>query len=174
MCSVANCVPLLIQQNDGSGAFSRSWAEFKVGFNDLRGNYWLGNDLLSQLTASGRFHLRFDVQSLNTSIWYYAEYTRFVVQSEAENYRMQVGGYSGNVGYDAFGSVYHNNMMFTTHDRDNDRWSGNCAVGSGGGFWYGSCRHCGVNGAHESLHRFNWGRLPGGGRLRLFRMWLQC
>jgi len=46
---------VLIQQNaDGSNFFNRSWVEFKVGFGDESGNYWLGNDLLSQLTLTGR------------------------------------------------------------------------------------------------------------------------
>jgi len=69
ICSVANCIPLLIQQNiNGSNFFNRSWAEFKVGFNDSRGNYWLGNELLHQLTYSGgRYKLRFDLQAHNGS-----------------------------------------------------------------------------------------------------------
>jgi len=63
----------MIQQNlDRSNVFNRSWAEYKIGFNDSRGNYWLGNDLLSQLTLTGRYKLRFDVQSRNNSNWYYA------------------------------------------------------------------------------------------------------
>jgi len=172
-----NCVPLLIQQNrNGSYFFNRSWAEFKVGFNDTKGNYWLGNDLLSQLTLSGRYKLRFDLQSRkNTSNWYNAEYSTFIVLTEAYNYRLQVAGYSGNAGLDSLGSRYHNGHMFTTYDRENDRWSGgNCAVGSGGGFWYGSCRWCGVNGARNSRHGFQWGGLPGGGGLQSSRMWLQC
>lgn len=64
----ANCIPLLIQQNiNGTNFFNRSWAEFKVGFNDTRGNYWLGNELLSQLTQSDRYKLRFDLQAVNGS-----------------------------------------------------------------------------------------------------------
>jgi len=42
---------------DGSDFLNRSWAEFKVGFKDKRGNYWLGNDLLSQLTQQGNYQL---------------------------------------------------------------------------------------------------------------------
>ena len=57
--SADNCVPLLIQQNvDGSNFFNRSWDDFKDGFNDSSGNYWFGNDLLSQLTLNGRYKLR--------------------------------------------------------------------------------------------------------------------
>jgi len=116
---------LLLQQNvNGSNFFNRSWAEFKVGFNDSSGNYWLGNELLSQLTANNSYMLKFDLQShSNTSNLYHAEYSTFRVLTEADNYRLQVSGYSGNAGYDAFGSSQHNGMMFSTYDRDNDLWS---------------------------------------------------
>ena len=172
-CSVANCVPLLIQQNvNGSDFFNRSWAEFKVGFNDSRGNYWLGNDLLSQLTLTGRYKLRFDLQSrINTRNWYWAEYSTFRVLTEAANYTLQVAGYSGNAGDDALS--YHNGMMFTTYDRDNDQWIYNCAVRHGGGFWYKVCARCAVNSA-LSRGYFFWYVLPGGSHLQSSRMWLQC
>jgi len=163
---------LLIQQNiNGSNFFNRSWAEFKVGFNDSLGNYWLGNELLSQLTANNRYKLKFDLQSRNTSNWYYAEYSTFRVLTEADNYRLQVDGYSGNAGYDAFGSSYHNGMMFSTYDRDNDLHSSrHCAAYHGGGFWYYACSYCDVNGARL----FYWNGLPGGRDLQSSRMWLQC
>ena len=168
---------MLIQQNlDGFAFFNRSWAEFKVGFNDSRGNYWLGNELLSQLTVSRHgYKLKFDLQSRsNTSNWYSAEYSSFTVLSEADNYRLLVDGYSGNAG-DAFRSG-HDNMMFTTYDRDNDRLSSdNCAASRGGGFWYMACDSAQINlprvGGSES---FSWDRLPGGSALQTSRMWLQC
>ena len=61
-----------------------------MGFGDPSGNYWLGNDLLSQLTANYRYKLRFDLQQRDTGNWYYAEYSTFIVQSEADNYTLQV------------------------------------------------------------------------------------
>ena len=163
----------MIQQNaDGSNFFNRSWLEFKVGFNDSQGNYWLGNELLSQLTVNGRYKLKFDLQSRHSSKWYYAEYSSFRVLSETDNFRLLVAGYSGNADYDAFS--LHNGMMFSTYDRDNDLWSSvNCAVWNGGGFWYRSCGDCGVNAAH-STGSFNWYDLPGGWGLQSSRMWLQC
>ena len=100
-------IPLLVQQNiDGSTPFfNRSWDEFKVGFNDSRGNYWLGNELLHQLTSStGRYKLRFDLQARANLSLYYAEYSTFRVESEQTNYTLRVGGYSGNAN-DAFS--YH-------------------------------------------------------------------
>jgi len=164
---------LLIQQNVGTKAFNRSWAEFKVGFNDSSGNYWLGNELLSQLTVNNGYKLKFDLQSRsNTSNWYYAEYSTFRVLTEAYNYELQVAGYSGNAGQDSFG--YHNGMMFSTYDRDNDLHSSAlCAVWYGGGFWYKDCAYCSVNGGNGEFN-FYWSGLPGGDYLQSSRMWLQC
>ena len=87
VCSAAKCVPLLIQQNvDGSDFFNRSWAQFKVGFSHTRGNYWLGNQLLSQLTQQGgRYKLRFDLH-ITAGAWYWAEYSTFRVKNETYNY----------------------------------------------------------------------------------------
>jgi len=163
---------LLVQQNvNGSNFFNRSWAEFKVGFGDPSDNYWLGNELLSQLTVNNSYKLRFDLQSRsNTSNWYYAEYSTFRVLTEADNYTLQVAGYSGNAGEDLFG-IYHNGQMFSTYDRDNDLSSTtHCAAYWGGGFWYRSCYACGVNSARS----FHWFGLPGGDYLQSSRMWLQC
>jgi len=164
---------LLIQQNiNGSSFFNRSWSEFKVGFNDSHGNYWLGNELLSQLTVNNRYKLKFDLQSRsNTSNWYYAEYSTFRVLTEAYNYELQVAGYSGNAGEDAFGTSSHNGRMFSTYDRNNDQHSSShCAAYHGGGFWYGACSNCDVNSARV----FYWAGLPGGDSLQSSRMWLQC
>jgi len=165
---------LLIQQNvDGSHFFNRSWAEYKVGFNGSNGNYWLGNDLISQLTVSGRYKLKFDLQSRNTSNWYYAEYSTFRVLSEPYNYELKVAGYKGNAGGNALS--YQNGMPFTTYDRDNDlKPSQNCAAARSGGFWYNSCAWCAVNAAHNAHHDFHWIGMPGGKLLQSSRMWLQC
>ena len=175
----ASCIPLLSQQNiDGSNFFNRSWKEFKVGFNDSRGNYWLGNELLHRLTDKNlnRYKLRFDIQARNLS-WYYAEYSMFEVHNEASNYKLRVSGYSGNVG-DALWSL--DGMMFTTYDRDNDPWSdpsyeNNCAVRNAGGFWYGGCAHAAVNVVRDRGDNFRWWAASTGNTLlKSSRMWLMC
>jgi len=178
ICYVASCVPyVLVQQNvDGSDFFNRSWAEFKAGFKNKGGNRWLGNERLHQLTISGRYKLRFDLYARDNGSWYYAEYSRFVVSSEASNYKMHVSGYSGNAG-DAL--WYSDGMMFTTYDRDNDqRSSGNCAVSRGGGFWHKNCVECGVNVARGRPGDFTWHGRVGTGRVAVevqsTQMWLVC
>ncbi|CAL4063040.1 unnamed protein product [Meganyctiphanes norvegica] len=42
--------------------FFRDWAEYKWGFGSLDGEYWLGNEYLHQLTQSGDYELRVDLQ----------------------------------------------------------------------------------------------------------------
>ena len=169
----ATCVPVLIQQNvNGSvNFFSRSWAEFKVGFNDTLGNYWLGNDLLSQLTLSRPYKLRMDFQARNLS-WYYTEYSSFNVSGESHNYKLHVSGYLGNAG-DAL--RWQTGMMFTTYDRDNDLWTDNCAVRMGGGFWYNGCGGCYVNSVRHPRDEFrSWSAQTGFLFLQATRMWLMC
>ena len=121
----------------------------------------------------GKYKLKFDLQQNGTGNWYYAEYSTFRVLSEANNYKLQVAGYSGNASRDAFGTVHHNGQQFSTFDRDNDgQSSGNCAA-KYGGFWWGSCGWCYVNGARSTGH-FYWWNLPGDRHLQLSRMWLEC
>ena len=160
---------MLIQQHvNGSDAFRRSWAEYKVGFNDSSGNYWLGNDLLSQLTENDRYKLRLDLQFLNGS-WHWVEYSSLIVLNETTNYTLLVSGYSGNA---ADALSYSHEMMFSTYDRDNDRYPANCAANSGGGFWYKSCARAIVNAAPESFRW--WSSLSTYDYLQSSRMWLTC
>jgi len=175
-----------MQQNDGCrcGFFNRSWAEFKVGFGNPGGNYWLGNDMLSQVTRkSGRYKLRIDLQSCNNDKWYYAEYRKFKVLSEAHNYKIQVSGYSGNVGRDELSFI--NGVGFTTYDRDNDGLPHknddppfNCAAHRGAGYWHRWCGMSCLNGACCRGKFFWWSlQLSDGGargRLQKSRMWLLC
>jgi len=179
VCSVVNCTPLLIQQNDGSGSMNRSWTDYKVGFGDpgwreLRGNYWLGNDLLSGVTATPCYTLRFQLQSRHNGNWYNAEYSRFRVLSEADDYTVQVGGYSGNTTFDAF-YMGHATQKFSTFDRQNTNLPFyNPAAVNGGGWWYRySGRTLSVNGARSVFGLF-WFSLDGGSFLQRTQMWLKC
>lgn len=169
---LAKCLPVLIQQNfNGSHTFNRSWADYKVGFNDSRGNFWIGNDLLHQLTLSGRYKVRFELKSSSRSSWYWAEYTMFIILSETHNYRLLLSGYTGDIG-DYLSN--QDKMMFGTYDRDNDPWrngryNDNCAVWRGGGFWYKDCGLVTLNTVGGRDH-FKWRSTS----LLTSRMWLTC
>ena len=73
---------------------------------------------------------------LSNGTWFRAEYSTFIVDSEATKYQLTVGGYSGDAGH---GMSTANGMMFTTFDSDNDVSGNNCAARRGGGFWWKKC-----------------------------------
>ena len=43
---------------------------------------------------------------------------------------------------------YHNGMMFTTKDSDNDKWNNNCAASYGNGWWFNACHYTNLNGIY--------------------------
>jgi hypothetical protein len=82
----------------GTTFFQRTWAEFKAGFGNISGNYWIGNEQLHQLTMNGQYRLRVDLQAKLDCQWYWAEYSQFVVGNEASFYQLTLSGYTGTAG----------------------------------------------------------------------------
>ena len=137
---------VVVRRFDGSGDFNRNWDEYKQGFGDASGEYWLGNEYLHYMTSSRAYKLRFDLEDWDGNSAY-AEYSSFRVTSEADNYRLLLGDYSGNASDDqaedgSSGFLYHKYAQFSTFDRDNDLFGGSCVNQyNHGGFWW---RYCGT------------------------------
>ena len=55
---------------DGSVDFYRNWTEYKTGFGDLNGEFWLGLDKISRLTKSGQNVLRVDLEDFENETRY--------------------------------------------------------------------------------------------------------
>ena len=133
------------RRQDGSVDFYRGWNDYKSGFGQLTSEFWLGNDKIHRLTASRSSSLRVELEDWN-GVRVHAKYGRFNVGDEQGQYRLEVGSYSGTAG-DSL--AWHNNMAFSTKDRDNDRYSGtNCAVSYAGAWWYNTCHHSNLNGKY--------------------------
>ena len=131
---------------DGTVNFYRNWTEYKNGFGDLNGNFWLGVEKIHRLTkANHGTILRIDIRHKNGNNGS-AVYTTFRVNKEIFKYRLLVRGYSGNAG-DLL--TYHNKMFFSTFDVDNDnKTSQNCARDYKGGWWYRDCHISNLNGQY--------------------------
>ena len=129
---------------DGSVDFYRYWTDYQQGFGNLSGEFWLGLDKIHRLTSTAT-QLRVDLQDFEGNS-VYAKYTTFSVGDSASNYILTVSGYSGTAG-DSFGD--HNGYQFSTRDRENDIWSGNCAQSFKGGWWYNNCHFANLNGVYH-------------------------
>ena len=133
------------RRQDGSVDFYRGWNDYKAGFGQLTAEFWLGNDKIHRLTASIPSSLRVELEDWNGAKAY-AKYGTFNISDEQAQYRLEVGSYSGTA-RDSL--TYHNNMAFTTKDRDNDVNSGgNCAVSYSGAWWYNHCLDSTLNGLY--------------------------
>ena len=135
------------RRQDGSVDFYRGWNDYKSGFGQLTAEFWLGNDRIHRLTASRPSSLRVELEDWN-GVRVYAKYGKFNIGDEQALYRLEVGSYSGTAGDSITGSHNHNNMAFSTIDRDNDRSSTNCAVRCTGAWWYKDCQHSNLNGKY--------------------------
>ncbi|XP_034553556.1 tenascin [Notolabrus celidotus] len=128
---------------NGKTDFYRSWSEYSAGFGNLSEEFWLGNELLHQLTSVGPVSLRVDMQSGNDTA--YAHYANFSIDSAERHYTLEVSGYTGTAG-DSM--RYHNGRPFSTRDKDPDPLGIHCARAYMGGWWYKNCYKTNLNGLY--------------------------
>ena len=79
---------------NGSVDFYRDWIDYKQGFGNLNGEFWLGLEKINILTSRGQYKLRVDLENATGSTSY-AEYDLFEIGSEETKYKLSVGNYSG-------------------------------------------------------------------------------
>jgi len=138
---------LVFQRRTDKTSFYRNWTEYKHGFGNMDGSFWLGLEALHWLTnRTENVVLRIDVTDNSGSVGY-AKYQKFVIGSEAEKYKISFDlHFEGNIG-DAL--ARSRDMPFTTPDRDNDmhRYK-NCAIEYRGGWWHSNCFNANLNNEH--------------------------
>ncbi|XP_066532234.1 angiopoietin-related protein 1a [Hoplias malabaricus] len=134
------------RRKDGSVNFFRNWENYKKGFGNIDGEYWLGLDHIHALAKQADYKLLVELEDwVGKKV--YAEYSSFRLEPESESYRLRLGTYQGNAG-DSLAS--HNGKPFTTLDRDKDAFTGNCAHFHKGGWWYNACGQTNLNGVWYS------------------------
>ncbi|CAL4148557.1 unnamed protein product, partial [Meganyctiphanes norvegica] len=107
--------------------FYRTFDEYALGFGSVA-EFWLGNEIIHELTQQGMNELYVDLTSFD-GVNKYAHYDIFNVGPRSSvhgngNFELTVGQYSGTAG-DSL--TYHNGMSFTSYDVDNDEFYNNCA-----------------------------------------------
>ncbi|PIK51926.1 tenascin [Apostichopus japonicus] len=133
----------------GSVSFYETWNNYRDGFGDLNSSFWLGNEKLHVISAQRDHQLRIDIWFNNTNDdSSYLHYNLFRVSSEATQYEITLGSYTGSYEYDYMD--YHRDMKFSTYDQDNDLANQNCASTSyhPGGWWFNACHAIMLNGIY--------------------------
>lgn len=145
------------QRQDDTVNFKQDWKAYQFGFGN-ESEFWLGNEYLHLITKQGWYELYVEMEDFEGDTKY-AKYSLFHVDHRDNEFRLTVGGYSGNAG-DSFSS--HSGHKFSTIDKDNDPAPGSCANTFKGGWWYTNCLTACLNGQylkgeHESkADGINW------------------
>ncbi|XP_046861611.1 ryncolin-1-like [Xenia sp. Carnegie-2017] len=109
------------RRQDGSVDFYRDWRDYKNGFGDLKGEFWLGLDKIYRLTSAKRNKLRVDLGDWSGNKAY-AEYDYFAEQL----------------------GIHYPDIMAAIKN------GGNCAFDAKGAWWYQSCSDSNPNGRYIS------------------------
>jgi ficolin len=147
-------IVLLRRIDDAEDFPKRLWEDYKDGFGNLNGSFWLGLELMHQMTSKRPAVLRVELEDFEGESRY-AEYEHFMVASEEEGYRLGVGEYRGNAG-DSLG--YHNGMKFSTVDKEQDASKDHhCAKDWDGAWWYNDCKRSQLTGYYyEGKHNHRY------------------
>lgn len=125
------------RRQDGLENFNRNWEDYKMGFGNFYGEYFIGLDKLHLITNSRRYELYVYLQNFKNQERY-ARYDNFRIGSEYESYKLQsVGNFQGNAGN---ALKPHENAKFSTPDRNNELGGRSCASKLESGWWFiGGC-----------------------------------
>ncbi|XP_022307481.2 fibroleukin-like [Crassostrea virginica] len=150
---------VLQRRNRGSTSFNQTWNKYKIGFGSLNETFWIGNDVIHQLTRQENVTLYVAITLVNGTTLHQM-YRRFSVADEADKFRLflqepepngTLGDSMVNTGYS-----YHNlhGMPFSTYDQNNDPKS-RCGSSRGIGWWFNSCGMANLNVPWETEY-FAW------------------
>lgn len=129
---------IVIQRRlDAKVNFNRGWDDYRLGFGELAGSFFLGLEKLHLLTTS-RPHELYVYLKNSEGEARYAHYDNFTIADASEQYKLKSLTYQNGTAGDAL--TDHLGMNFTTPDVDNDSSSTfNCGEEFLSGWWFASC-----------------------------------
>ncbi|XP_034472591.1 techylectin-5B-like [Drosophila innubila] len=152
---------VILSRVDGSVDFNRNWNVYKKGFGDLDGEFFLGLDKIHALTAERSQELLVLLEDFE-GVEKWETYEKFAIGNEDELYALHTLGRSNGTAGDSLKRQH--TTKFSTHDRDNDRWTKNCAEAYNGGWWYESCHDSKLTGIYKDKTHgkgINWKEFRG-------------
>uniref|UniRef100_A0A3Q2TNZ3 Microfibril associated protein 4 n=1 Tax=Fundulus heteroclitus TaxID=8078 RepID=A0A3Q2TNZ3_FUNHE len=141
-----SAIQVFQKRMDGSVNFYRPWDQYKFGFGNAAGEYWLGLENIFHLTQRKKSELLIDMEDFegNKS---YARYTSFSVGPESDGYKLHLSEFNSGGAGDSLSIV--SGQKFSTFDKDQDTWVNNCARSFIAGFWFSDCHSANPNGVYR-------------------------
>ncbi|XP_066015350.1 angiopoietin-related protein 7-like isoform X5 [Pocillopora verrucosa] len=141
---------------DGSVDFNRTWNEYKHGFGNLVGEFWLGLDKINRLTQNKTKNMLRVALGVTTRQTVHAEYEWFGIGNGTTDYRLYIGNMTTDATVSSDSLDPHKDLNFGTWDRD----PANCTLKRGGGWWYGRSSNFAVssnlNGIYPRCRKETW------------------
>ena len=131
---------------DGSVEFkTRTWAEYREGFGNAPGEYWLGNEVVHRLTTSETYDYMVWAKAFD-GVTAKRKLLRFKLGNEQSGYRFNHEGMApGYENQPIYAGVYSNSNMngssFKTYEQ------GGCAL-IHGAWWFLACHSYAMNGPY--------------------------
>ncbi|KAM6897763.1 LOW QUALITY PROTEIN: microfibril-associated glycoprotein 4-like [Xenentodon cancila] len=131
---------------DGSVNFYRGWDQYKMGFGNAGGEYWLGLESLFHLSLRKKYELLVEMEDFEGNKAF-AGYSSFSISPESFGYTLEVSGFTDGGAGNAL--TRHSGQKFSTFDKDQDISEKNCARSYLGAFWYSDCHYANPNGVYR-------------------------
>ncbi|XP_038058767.1 ficolin-3-like [Patiria miniata] len=132
-------IHVIQKRQNGLVNFNRSWAEYRDGFGDMTGEFWLGNEIVRQLTSEGTWELQMFVKEAKYTIK--IKFGTFKIAGD--NFTLHVNPLKPWQHHSSTGNSLpdvSSGQQFSTYDRDNDAdGNANCAAQLKGGWWFKTC-----------------------------------
>ncbi|KRF98480.1 uncharacterized protein Dwil_GK28265 [Drosophila willistoni] len=129
---------IVIQKRfDGSINFNRSWTEFRNGFGQLHGEFFIGLDKLHHITNTQPYELYIQVEEFMGEAGF-ASYDNFKIGNEASQYKLEsLGDFRGTLSNQM---MFGMKQKFTTYDHQNDQTRYiDCDPEWFGAWWHKDC-----------------------------------
>ncbi|XP_030375043.1 ficolin-1-like [Scaptodrosophila lebanonensis] len=120
----------------GNVSFQRNWEEYKTGFGEINGDFWLGLESLFEITHTWPMLLRIKMESWSGKTGE-ATFSKFEIMTEKDKYKLIKADNVTlrHLTMSAFGG--HFGLDFSTNSP--------CAQKYTGGWWWGNCYHTNLN-----------------------------
>ncbi|XP_052376021.1 microfibril-associated glycoprotein 4-like isoform X2 [Oncorhynchus keta] len=103
------------KRKDGTVNLYHGWDQYRSGFGQASGEYWLGLENIHLLTQRKRYELRVDLGDFEGAK-VHMQYSSFSVDSEHEGYKLHLSGFKdGGAGKSM---DEHNGQKFSIFDKD--------------------------------------------------------